>query len=211
VGEKKERTAFFDGGFEGCGDAYAFTAIDRESKLLFCFHIGRRDAENAALFAEKLALCIADDHRPHVSSDGFTPYHTAIPAAFGHGKVDHGMMVKQFASPSVKGQRQYSPATIIGVKRYQNAGHSEPSQLTTSHIERSNLSIRMSVRRMTRLTNAFSKSWENHTLMFALFVAWYNFCRPHMTLKTTPAVAARLTSEAWSIGRLLSESAKAAQ
>jgi len=91
--QKKERTAFFDNSFEGCGDAYAFTAIDRQTKLLFCFHVGRRDAENAALFADKLGLCIADQHRPHVSTDGFNPYHTAIPAAFGHA-VDHGMLIR---------------------------------------------------------------------------------------------------------------------
>jgi hypothetical protein len=153
-------------------------------------------------------LCIADEHRPHVATDGFTPYHNAIPAAFGHN-VDHGMLVKQYASPGVKGQRRYSPATIIGAKHYQNAGHLAPGQICSSHIERSNLTMRMQNRRWTRLTNAFSKSWENHTLMFALFVAWYNFCRPHMTLKTTPAVAAGLTSEAWTMERLLGESARA--
>jgi transposase-like protein/IS1 family transposase len=205
--QKKERTAFFDSSFEGCGDAYAYTAIDRESKLLFCFHIGRRDAENAALFADKLALCIADEHRPHVATDGFSPYHTAIPSAFGHN-VDHGMLVKQYASPGAKGQRRYSPATIIGAKHYQNAGQSAPGQICTSHIERSNLTVRMQNRRWTRLTNAFSKKWENHQLMFALFVAWYNFCRPHMTLGTTPAVAAGLAAETWTIERLLRVSAQ---
>jgi transposase-like protein/IS1 family transposase len=206
----KERTAFFNNAVEGCGDAYAFTAIERTTKILFCFHIGRRDAENAALFADKLTLCVADDHRPHVSTDGFTPYHNTIPAAFGHN-VDHGMLVKQYASPGVKGQRRYSPATIIGAKHYQNAGQSKPGQISTSHIERSNLTIRMQNRRWTRLTNAFSKKWENHTLMFALFVAWYNFVRPHMTLGTTPAVAAGLASEIWTVERLLRESAKVAR
>jgi transposase-like protein/IS1 family transposase len=204
--QKKERTAFFDSSFEGCGDAYAFTAIDRTTKLLFCFHVGRRDAENATLFADKLSLCIADQHRPHVSTDAFNPYHTAIPAAFGHA-VDHGMLIKQYGTPSKSEQRRYSPASIIGSKHYQNAGHSEPGQICTSHIERSNLTVRMQNRRWTRLTNAFSKKWENHTLMFALFVAWYNFCRPHMTLGTTPAIAAGLASETWSVGRLLQESA----
>jgi IS1 family transposase len=164
---KKERTAFFDSSFEACGDAYAFTAIDRQTKLLFCFHVGRRNAENATLFADKLGLCIADQHRPHVSTDGFNPYHTAIPAAFGHA-VDHGMLIKQYGTPSKSEQRRYSPATRIGSKHYQNAGHSEPGQICTSHIERSNLTVRMQNRRWTRLTNAFSKKWENHTLMFAL-------------------------------------------
>jgi hypothetical protein len=119
------------------------------------------------------------------------------------------MLVKQYASPTGKGQQRYSPASIIGAKHYQNLGHSEPGQICTSHIERSNLTVRMQNRRFTRLTNAFSKKWENHELMFALFVAWYNFCRNHMTLKTTPAVAAGLATAAWSVERLLSESAKA--
>jgi IS1 family transposase len=204
---KKERTAFFQSSFEGVGDAYCYTALDRETKLLFCFHVGRRDAENATLFADKLGLCVSDQHRPHVSTDGFNPYHTAIPAAFGHA-VDHGMLIKQYGTPSQSEQRRYSPARIIGSKHYQNAGHSEAGQICTSHIERSNLTVRMQNRRFTRLTNAFSKKWENHQLMFALFVAWYNFCRPHMTLGTTPAVAAGLTGNAWSVERLLSESAK---
>jgi transposase-like protein/IS1 family transposase len=206
--QKKERTAFFDSSFEGCGDAYIFTAIDRATKLLFCFHVGRRDSDNANLFADKLGLCIADQHRPHVSTDGFNPYHTAIPAAFGHA-VDHGMLIKQYGSPSKSEQRRYSPARIIGSKHYQNAGHSEAGQICTSHIERSNLTVRMQNRRFTRLTNAFSKKWENHELMFALFVAWYNFVRPHMTLKTTPAVASGLAKEPWTMERLLQQSARA--
>jgi len=206
--QKKERTAFFDSSFEGCGDAYIFTAIDRATKLLFCFHVGRRDADNANLFADKLGLCIADRHRPHVSTDGFNPYHTAIPAAFGHN-VDHGMLIKQYGTPSKSEQRRYSPARIIGSKHYQNAGHSEAGQICTSHVERSNLTVRMQNRRFTRLTNAFSKKWENHELMFALFVAWYNFVRPHMTLKTTPAVASGLAKEPWTMERLLQQSARA--
>jgi transposase-like protein/IS1 family transposase len=204
---KKERTAFFQNAGKGCGDAYIFTAIERSTKLLFCFHVGRRSAEDAALFADKLALCCSDSIRPHVSTDGYNPYHTAIPAAFGH-HVDHGMLIKQYASPTGKGQQRYSPATIIGAKHYQNAGTSKPGQICTSHIERSNLTIRMQNRRFTRLTNAFSKKWQNHELMFALFVAWYNFCRPHMTLKTTPAVAAGLATGEWSLERLLQASAR---
>jgi transposase-like protein/IS1 family transposase len=204
----KERTAFFQNAGAGCGDAYVFTAIERYTKLLFCFHVGRRTAEDAMLFADKLALCVSDSTRPHVSTDGFNPYHTAIPQAFGFN-VDHGMLIKQFGTPSQSEQRRYSPASIIGAKHYQNLGHSEPGQICTSHIERSNLTVRMQNRRFTRLTNAFSKKWENHELMFALFVAWYNFCRPHMTLKTTPAVAAGLATEKWSLEQLLGESATA--
>lgn len=203
----KERTAFFQSAGEGVGDAYVFTAIDRYSKLLVCFHVGRRTAEDAVRFSEKLAACVGTD-RPHVSTDGFKPYHTTIPDAFGHN-VDHGMLVKQYGSPSAKEQRRYSPATIISAKEYQNADTSGKGQICTSHVERSNLTVRMQNRRFTRLTNAFSKKWENHELMFALFACWYNFVRPHMTLKTTPAVAAGLASGAWTVERLLSETANA--
>ena len=92
--------------------------------------------------------------------------------------------------------------------RRRSQGNPETKRICTSHIERQNLTIRMQMRRLTRLTNAFSKKWQNHELMFALFVAWYNFCRVHMTLKTTPAVAAGLASEAWPVERLLRESAR---
>jgi IS1 family transposase len=203
----KEKTAFLQDAGGGCGDAYVFTAIEGNTKLLFCFHVGRRSGEDAALFADKLAMCCSDSIRPHVSTDGYNPYHTAIPAAFGHN-VDHGMLIKQYASPAGKGQQRYSPATIIGAKKYQNLGHSKPGQICTSHIERSNLTVRMQNRRFTRLTNAFSKKWENHELIFALFVAWYNFCRVHMTLDTTPAVEAGLAKGKWSLERLLRASAR---
>ena len=203
----KERTAFFQGGHVDAGDAYVFTAIDRETKLLICYHVGKRDSEHALEFTSKLGNCIADTHRPHISTDGYTPYKIAIPAAFGHA-VDHGMVIKEFGTPTKSEQRRYSPAKIIGFKTYQNSGHSEDGQICTSHVERHNLTIRMQNRRFTRLTNAFSKKWENHQAMFALFAAYYNFCRKHQTLKATPAAAAGLADGQWTLERLLEESAK---
>ena len=132
----KEKTAFFQNAGEGCGDAYIFTAIERSTKLLFCFHVGRRDRRKMPPCSRTSWRCAAADTiRPHVSTDGYNPYHTAIPAAFGHN-VDHGMLIKQYASPTGKGQQRYSPATIIGAKHYQNAGTSQPGQICTSHIER---------------------------------------------------------------------------
>lgn len=201
----KERTAFQKDLLWGLGDAYVFTAIDKASKLLICFHVGRRSSDDAEAFARKLAAKVAC--RPHISTDGYQPYHTAIPAAFGYN-VDHGMLIKQYGQPDTQGRRRYSPARIIGSKPYQNSGHSDAGQICTSHVERHNLTVRMQNRRFTRLTNAFSKKWENHEAMFALFAAWYNFCRKHSTLKTTPAVAAGLASEGWTLERLLVESAK---
>jgi transposase-like protein/IS1 family transposase len=208
VGKKEKTAQAHEDYWEGTGDAYVFTAIDRESKLLICFHVGRRSGEDAEKFAAKLAACINEDVRPHVSTDGFKPYHTTIPDAFDY-EVDHGMVIKQFGNASDADQRRYSPPRIIGVKMLVNSGEPDVDRVSTSHVERHNLTIRMQNRRFTRLTNAFSKKWENHEAMFALFAAWYNFCRRHQTLKTTPAVAAGLAHEPWTIEQLLVESAKA--
>ncbi len=117
------------------------------------------------------------------------------------------MIVKNFTTDE---RRRYSPPATIAIKIKQNSGSSASGQITTSHVERSNLTVQMQNRRFTRPTNAFSKKWENHEAMFALFAAWYNFCRPHMTLKTTPEVAAGLAKERWSLERLLREAARAA-
>lgn len=203
----KERTAWTHGTIFDVGDAYVYTAIDRTSKLLACFHVGKRSADDANQFAEKLAACFVPGHRPQISTDGFSPYRVAIPAAFGHN-VDHGVVVKQFGPNGATDNRRYSPPSIVGFKLVQNAGRPNADRICTSHVERHNLTIRMQNRRFTRLTNAFSKKWENHQAMFALFAAWYNFCRKHQTIKTTPAVAAGLTTEAWTLKRLLEESAK---
>jgi len=209
----KEKTAFFGGGPMDAGDCYTFTAIDRTSKLLIAYHVGKRSSDDANDFAEKLANCITDGVHPQVSTDGYRPYCTAIPAAFGRN-VDHGMIIKDFNTPSKSAQRRYSPATIGGVKIITNSGNPDEDRICTSHIERHNLTVRMQNRRFTRLTNAFSKKWENHEAMFAIFAAWYNYCRPHMALKIgrdkrTPAMAAGLTGKAWTIEKLLTESAKA--
>ena len=201
----KERTAFYGNLPADMGDAYVFTAIDRSTKLLVAFHVGKRTAEDANLFAQKLAMTVSG--RPHVSTDGYSPYRVAIPDTFGYD-VNHGMVVKNFSNPTTAERRRYSPPAIIAVKILQNCGSSQSGQVCTSHVERHNLTIRMQNRRFTRLTNAFSKKWENHEAMFALFAAWYNFYRPHMTLKTTPAVAAGLAKEPWTLERLLREAAK---
>ncbi len=200
----KERTAFYGNFPADMGDCYVFTALDRETKLLVSYHLGKRSADDTNRFSRKLAQTIAG--RPHVSTDGYTPYRFAIPDAFGYD-VDHGMVVKQYGNASTAERRRYSPPRIIAIKINQNLGTSEPGQACTSHVERHNLTIRMQVRRFTRLTNAFSKKWENHAAMFALFAAWYNFVRPHSTLKTTPAVAAGLATKPWTLERLLKEAA----
>ena len=198
----KERTAWAHGTMFDVGDAYTYTAVDRETKLLACFHVGKRSSDDTNHFAEKLAACFAAGHRPQISTDGFSPYRVAIPAAFGHA-VDHGVVVKQFGPNGAVDNRRYSPASIVGFKLVQNAGRPNADRICTSHVERHNLTIRMQNRRFTRLTNAFSKKWENHWAAVAVWFAFYNFCRVHQTLRITPAMAAGITDHIWSIRQLL--------
>jgi IS1 family transposase len=190
-----------------CGDNYVFTALDRATKLLVCFHMGKRTPEHCDEFSRKLARAIVG--RPMISTDGYKPYYVAIPEAFGH-KVDHGILVKEFASPPPEDQRRYSPAQIVRIRIIHNAGNVDPDRVCTSHVERHNLSNRMHNRRFARLTSAFSKKLDNHHAMFALYAAWYNFVRVHLTLETTPAVAAGITDAPWTLERLLREVAIAA-
>ncbi len=184
-----------------CGDAYTFLAIERDTKLILAWHVGRREPEDTAWFSEKLR--IATTGRFQLSTDGFKPYCTAIPEAFS-GNIDFAQLVKIYGRPrDAKAETRYSPAEISGIRKHEMWGHPDMDQVCTSHVERGNLSIRMGVRRMTRLTNAFSKKWENHEAHLAIWFLYYNFCRVHATLRTTPAVAAGLTDHVWSISELL--------
>ena len=152
-------------------------------------------------------LRVATVGKLQVSTDGFTPYANAIPDAFGFD-VSYGQIVKQYSNPKEQERRRYSPPTIIKSERKVVCGNPDQSRICTSHVERHNLSTRMHVRRMTRLTNAHSKKWENHEAALALFYVWYNYCRVHSTLGKTPAVAAGLATATWSIEKLLTEVAK---
>jgi transposase-like protein/IS1 family transposase len=187
------------------GDAYCFTALERDTKMIFVWHLGKRLPTDTMLFAEKLAR--ATSGRFQLTTDGFTPYRTAIPAALG-SRVDFARLVKIYALPEGE-ERRYSPPQVVGAEATRCCGNPDMGEVCTSHVERSNLSIRMSVRRLTRLTNAFSKKWENHEAALALFFCFYNFCRPHQTLsedagrKTTPAMQAGLADRVWSAGELL--------
>jgi IS1 family transposase len=197
----KEKTRQFQGYGEDCGDAYCFTAIERTSKLLLAWHLGKRTAADATTFAAALRQAVPG--RCQVTTDGFTPYTTAIPGIYG-GQVDFAQLIKDYGS-SPEAATRYSPAEIVGMHLKSVCGYPDPTLVCTSHIERHNLSIRMAIRRMTRLTNAHSKKWENHGYHLALFFLYYNFCRVHMTLKTTPAVKAGIADHAWSVEELLDE------
>jgi IS1 family transposase len=196
-----------------CGDAYTFLAIERDTKLVLAWHIGRRDPQDTAWFSEKLRA--ATSGRFQLTTDGFKPYCTAIPEAFS-GNIDFAQLVKIYGkAKEPKAEARYSPAEITGIRKREMWGHPDMDQVSTSFVERKNLSIRMGVRRMTRLTNAFSKKWENHEAHLALWFLYYNFCRPHATLSkaidgqsrrpTTPAIAAGLADHVWSLGELLNQ------
>lgn len=186
------------------GDSYLFTAIDRTTKLLVAFHLGKRDGYNTDLFCRKLSTATAG--RFHLSSDGFGPYRDTIPRVLG-SRVDFGMLIKTFGKSSAEDQRQYSPAKIIGTKK--EAIHNWPKmdKICTSHVERQNLNFRTFVRRMTRLSNGFSKVWRNHEAMIALYICHYNYVRVHGTIKTTPAVASGLTTKKWTVREMLERTA----
>jgi IS1 family transposase len=196
-----------------CGDAYTFFAIERDTKLILTWHLGRRDQTDTIVFADKLRT--ATSGRFQLTTDGFQPYARVIPEAFS-GNVDFAQLIKQYGKPKdTKAETRYSPAAITGIRKIEVWGRPDMNQACTSHIERSNLSVRMGVRRMTRLTNAFSKKWENHEYHLALYFLYYNFCRAHMTLSkatddskgrpTTPAMAAGLTDHVWTLAELLNQ------
>ena len=186
------------------GDAYCFVGIERHSKLILAWHLGRRDEESTRDFAFKLADATTGHFQ--ITTDGFQPYRSAIPAAMGN--ADFAQLVKKYAE--LEEARRYSPPVVTGTIKTPRNGHPDPERICTSHVERQNLTIRMQNRRLTRLTNAFSKKWRNHAAMLALGFAYYNFCRPHQTLtkeregvKTTPAMAAGLEDHPWTIRELV--------
>ena len=140
-----------------------------------------------------------------MTTDGFVGYATGVPEAF-HYEVDFAQLVKIYGKqPERSAAARYSPAEITEIRKHIICGRPDEDLICTSHVERQNLNIRMAVRRMTRLTNAFSKKWENHEYHLALYFLYYNFCRVHLTLKSTPAVAAGIADQQWTVSRLLQE------
>ncbi|HEX3152357.1 MAG TPA: IS1 family transposase [Gemmataceae bacterium] len=196
---------------DGIGDAYCFIGIERQTKLVLAYHLGRRSSEDAYHFAGKLAEATTGHFQ--ITTDGFKPYKTAIPSAMSG--ADFAQLVKTYAT---KDDHRYSPGEVNGTIKTPVNGNPDPDRITTSHVERQNLTVRMGNRRMTRLTNAFSKKWANHEAMLALGFAYYNFCRPHQTLteandkiKTTPAMAAKLEDHVWTLAELVEKSAASTQ
>jgi len=182
------------------GDAWTFVAIERYSKLVLAWHLGRRTEGDTIAFTEKIAR--ATEGRFQITTDGFKPYQDAVVLSLGAQQVDFAQLVKLYTA-NPENEARYSPAECTGCKKVPVFGNPDMSKVSTSHVERSNLTMRMQMRRLTRLTNAFSKKWKKLYAMLSLYFAWYNFCRVHQTLRVTPAQEAGLTDHIWEIRELL--------
>ncbi len=180
------------------GDAYCFTAIERNTKLLLTWHLGRRSARDTFAFTEKIND--ATQGRFQITTDGFKPYVDAVHTSLGT-RVDFAQLIKVYSSPS-ESEVRYSPAEVVDAVPVPQWGEPDLNKICTSHVERANLSIRMGMRRMTRLTNAFSKKWENLKAAYAVWFAFYNFCRVHKSLRVTPAMEAGITDHTWTVTEL---------
>jgi len=185
---------------EGAGDAWTWTAIDADTKLIPCWMIGGRDAGYALEFMNDLASRLS--HRVQLTTDGHHAYLVAVQEAFGH-QIDWAQLVKLYG-PKKGGddgspERKYSPERFIGVKIGKVIGNPEPEAISTSYVERQNLTMRMSMRRFTRLTNGFSKKLENLGYAVALHFMYYNFARIHQSLRITPAMAAGISDHVWEL------------
>lgn len=187
----------------GYGDVWTFTAIDADTKLVPCWYVGLRDAENAHEFINDLKSRLAN--RVQITTDGHKMYLGAIEQAFG-AEVDYAMLVKMYGQDS-EPEKRYSPAKCLGAEKHRVMGNPDAKAVSTSFVERQNLTMRMGMRRFTRLTNGFSKKLENHEYALALHFMYYNFVRPHKTLANpyprTPAMAAGITDHIWTVEDVL--------
>lgn len=193
----------------GCGDVWTWIAIDADTKLVPSFLIGPRDLGSATQFMTDLAGRLRN--RVQLTTDGLNIYPLAVDGAFD-GDVDYAQLVKVYGNDSSrKPERRYSPAVCLDTIPLRVTGHPDPNHISTSYVERANLTMRMSMRRYTRLTNGFSKKVENLTAAVSLHFMHYNFVRVHQTLGTTPAVAAGVTDHVWKLPELIGllESAEA--
>jgi IS1 family transposase len=196
----KQKNASPEKKAEGWGDAWTWTAIDADTKLCVTFLVGGRTTGWATDFMLDCRERIVG--KPQITTDAHKPYLKAVEEAFG-GDADYAMLHKVFGA-SNEPEHRYSPATCIGCDMKTVSGDPDPAHVSTSYVERQNLTMRMSMRRFTRLTNGFSKKLENHGHAVALYFMHYNFCRVHKTLRVTPAMEAGLSDHVWTLEELVS-------
>jgi IS1 family transposase len=197
VGAKQKQV---NNGAQGVGDVWTWTALDADTKLIASWLVGDRGLETAKRFVSDLAGRLAG--RVQLTSDGHKCYVQAVEHAFGDD-IDFAQLIKLYGSASEGGEVRYSPAVCTGAKKTPVVGSPDPAHVSTSYVERQNLTMRMSMRRFTRLTNAFSKKLENHCAAIALHFMHYNFARIHQTLRVTPAMAAGVTDHVWEVGEIV--------
>lgn len=184
----------------GYGDVYTWTAMCADSKIIPSFLVGRRDSECAKVFINDLASRLKN--RIQLTTDGYKIYLEAVENAFG-GEIDYAMLVKVYEATPTNDQRKYSPVECIGAEKKRISGNPDKKYVSTSFVERQNLTMRMSMRRFTRLTNGFSKKVENLFYSVAIHFMYYNFCRIHKSLRVTPAMEAGITDHVWTLEEIV--------
>ena len=188
----------FKGQF-GYGDIWTWTAIDAKTKLVPSWLVGNRDTETAKVFIKDLASRLKN--RVQLTTDGHKAYLEAVERAFGQD-IDYAMLVKIYGVEKEE-EKRYSPSKIIDTERKRIMGNPDPEFISTSYAERQNLTMRMSMRRFTRLTNGFSKKIENHIYAISLYFMYYNFCRIHQALRVTPAMEAKVSDHLWTVEEII--------
>ena len=199
IGSKEKNTSA-EKKAQGCGDCWTWTAIDPETKLIPCWFVGTRDGGAAYHFMHDLAARLAS--RVQLTTDGHKAYLNAVEDAFG-AEIDYAMLVKIYGAAPEGGTVRYSPAQCMGAKKAAITGQPEFAHISTSIVERQNLSMRMGIRRFTRLTNGFSKKVAQHENAIALYFMYHNFARIHQTIRCTPAMEAGISDHVWSIEEII--------
>lgn len=184
----------------GFGSVWTWTALEANSKLICSWMVGPRDGEAAMEFMRDLAGRISN--RIQLTTDGHAAYLEAVEGTFG-AEIDYAMLIKIYGANPAEEERRYSPAQCLGAEVKEISGNPEKKHISTSYVERQNLTMRMGMRRFTRLTNGFSKKIENHIAAISLHFMYYNFVRIHKTLRVTPAMAAGVTDRLWEIADIV--------
>jgi IS1 family transposase len=183
----------------GFGDVWTWTAIDADTKLMLSWYVGKRDVDSAYTIMRDVASRVAN--RLQLTTDGLKAYLNAVDAAF-ESDIDYATIHKIYGTDP-KAEKRYTPPVCLSCKNEVVSGNPDPKHISTSYVERANLSMRMGMRRFTRLTNAFSKKVENHAAMLSLYFMFYNFARVHQTLRVTPAMEAKIADHVWSVEEIV--------